>query len=568
MNKEKITKIFNEIADLLELQGVQFKPRAYRKAARNIETMKEETLMEYYEKDRLTDIEGVGSSLEEKIQEIIKTGSLAYLEQLRNESPERLRDVMQVPGLGPKRTKELHEKLGISDLDSLKENAKEGKIRKLKGFGQKTEDKILKGINLLEKVADRHLISEMLPIAESVKTHLASYTNKIKIAGSLRRWKETIGDIDIVSTGSSSEIMEAFVQYEGREETLVKGPTKTSIRLEDGVRVDVRVVDDASYGAAVMYFTGSKDHNIKLRDLANDQGYKLNEYGLFRSENDKKIAGKTEKEIYEHLDLSWIPPELREDRGEIKAARDGELPNLVSLEDIKGDLQIHSKWSDGHHTIKEMAVEAHKKGYGYLAVTDHSEGIAVVEGMSPSEIQKRTKEIEDVQKETNLKLLDGIEVDINKNGSLEAPTEVLEDLDLVIGAIHSNFNLDEKTQTQRILDAFSTGLIDIFAHPTGRKIGVREAYEVNFSNLIDAAKTENVVLEINASPRRLDLNAVNARSALQKDILLSLGTDAHGLTHLDFMKYGVGVARRAWLEPANLLNTRSYKEVMKFLRQR
>ncbi|NIQ06349.1 MAG: DNA polymerase/3'-5' exonuclease PolX [Candidatus Korarchaeota archaeon] len=567
LNKD-IANIFNEIADLLELKGVEYKPRAYRRAARNIEAMKEETIKNYYETDRLTDIEGVGKSLAAKIHEIIETGSLGYLEQLRNDVPERLRDVMGVPGLGPKSAKKLYEELGISDLGALKAKAEAGDIRKVKGFGKKTEQQILKGIRMLKEVSGRRLISEMMPIAKDLKEYLSPHTGHIAIAGSLRRWKETIGDIDMVSTGVSSKIMDTFVRYADVDEVLVRGETKTSIRLENGVRIDLRVVDAESYGAAVVYFTGSKAHNIALRKIANERDYKLNEYGLFERDTKNKIAGKTEEDVYKALSLSWIPPELREDRGELKAAKKNALPDLITLEDIKGDLQTHSDWSDGHHSIEEMAREAKQKGYEYIALTDHSEGIAVVEGMSMDDLDQRLTEIENAQKAIGITILNGVEVDIRKDGSLEMDTEALESVDLVIGAIHSNFKLNGKEQTQRIKDAFSTGLIDIFAHPTGRKIGVREPYEVNFSELCTVAKTYNVALEINAFPRRFDLDSEYARNAMQSDVMLSLGTDAHGLTHLDYMKYGVGVARRAWLEPKHLLNTRSYKELVQFLKAR
>lgn len=568
MLNKKIADIFNEIADLLELQGVEYKPRAYRKAARNIEAMKDETIKKYYETDHLTDIEGVGESLAAKIKEIIETGSLEYLNQLRNEVPERLRDVLRVPGLGPKSTKKLYEELGISDLGDLKEKAKAGDIRKVKGFGEKTEQQILKGINMLEEVSGRHLISEMMPIAKDLKQYLAPHTIQISIAGSLRRWKETVGDIDIVSAGDSKKIMNTFVKYDDVDEVLARGETKTSIRLENGIRIDLRVVDTENYGAALVYFTGSKAHNIALRKIANERDYKLNEYGLFERGSQKKTAGRTEEEVYKKLGLAWIPPELREVRGELKAAKKNELPNLVTLKDIKGDLQTHSNWSDGNTTIKDMAKEAKKKGYEYIALTDHSGGITVVDGMTTNDLGQRLKEIEKTQETVDINILNGVEVDIRKDGSLEMETKALESADLVIGAIHSNFKLDTKKQTQRITDAFSTGIIDIFAHPTGRKIGVREPYGINFSELSSAAKTYKVALEINAYPRRLDLNAEQARNAMQNDVMLSLGTDAHGLTHLDYMKYGVGVARRAWLEPENVLNTRSYDELVKFLKTR
>ncbi len=563
MNK-KIAQMFNEIADLLELKGVDFKPRAYRKAARNIESMKED-INSYYENDNLKEIEGVGDAMQGKIREIIETGSLEYLEELREELPAGLVDVLKVPDIGPKSAKKLHEELGIEGLESLKKEAEEGNIKDIKGFGKKTEQKIIKGIEMLEEISGRHLMDEVIPIAEEVIDHLEPKADKIETAGSLRRWKETIGDVDILATGDSEELMDSFAEYEDVEEVLVKGETKTSIRFRGGIQADLRVVDEGSFGAALQYFTGAKEHNVPLRQIAIDQGYKLNEYGLFRKENDEKVAGKEEEEIYETLGLDWIPPELRENRGEIKAAKKGELPDLVELEEIKGDLQAHSDWSDGKNTVYEMAEEAQNKGYEYLTLTDHSQGLSVAGGLTSEEIDEREEEIQKAQEKLDINIMSGIEVDIKKDGTLDMDAETLKELDIVLGAVHSNFKMDEEEQTQRVIDAFETGLIDIFAHPTGRKIGEREGYEVDINRLIDAAKKNDVVLEINASPQRLDLDSLNAREAMERGVMISLGTDAHGLSHLDFMKYGVATARRAWLESEDVLNTRSYEELVDYL---
>jgi len=563
MNK-KIAQIFNEIADMLELKGVDFKPRAYRKAARKIESMKED-ISNYHEEGDLKDIEGVGDAMEKKIKEVIETGSLEYLEELKEELPSGLIDVMKVPDIGPKSAKKLHEELGIKDLDSLRTEAEEGNIKDIKGFGEKTEQKIIKGIEMLEEISGRHLLDEVIPVSEDIIGYLKPKAERIEKAGSLRRWKETIGDIDILATGNSQELMDKFADYDDVEEVLVKGETKTSVRLRGGIQADLRVVDKDSFGSALQYFTGAKEHNVPLRQIAIDKGYKLNEYGLFRKDNDEKIAGETEEKIYGKLSMDWIPPELRENRGEIEAAKEGELPDLVELEDIKGDLQSHSDWSDGQNTIYEMAQEAQKKGYEYLALTDHSEGLSVADGLSSEEIQERKNEINEAQEDLEIKILDGIEVDIKKDGSLDMDQETLKDLDIVLGAVHSNFKMEQEKQTERIKKAFKTGLIDIFAHPTGRKIGEREGYEVDINEIIDAALRNEVILEINASPQRLDIDSLNAREAMERGLMISIGTDAHGLSHLDFMRYGVATARRAWLESDDILNTRSNDELMDIL---
>ncbi len=563
MNK-KIAEMFNEIADLLELKGVDFKPRAYRKAARKIESMKKD-IHDFYEEDKLKDIEGVGDAMEIKIKEIIENDDLEYLEELREELPSGLVDVMKVPDIGPKSAKKLHDELGIEGLDSLKEEAENGNIRNIKGFGEKTEQKIIDGIEMLEEISGRHLLNEVIPVSEDIIEYLKPEATRIEKAGSLRRWKETIGDIDILAAGDPEKLMDAFSTYEEVEDVIVKGETKTSVRLRGGVQADLRVVDDESFGAALQYFTGAKEHNVPLRQIAIDKGYKLNEYGLFKKSNDEKIAGKTEEEIYNTLDMDWIQPELRENRGEIEAAKRGELPDLIKYEDIKGDLQSHTDWSDGQESVYDMAREAQNKGYEYIALTDHSQGLSVADGLTKEDLEERRTEIEEAQEELEINILDGIEVDIKKDGSLDMDHGTLEDLDIVLGAIHSNFKMDESEQTERIIKAFETGLIDIFAHPTGRKIGEREGYDVNINKLIKGAEENDVILEINASPQRLDLDSLNAREAMDKGVMISLGTDAHGLSHLDFMRYGVATARRAWLRSDDVINTRSNEELVDIL---
>lgn len=567
MINRKVADILYEIADVLELQGVAFKPRAYTRAARNIESMKED-LAEYYEEGNLQDIEGVGKAIEDKIIEIIETGKLEYLDNLYEETPKGLIEVMRVPDIGPKKAKKLYDELGVEDLEGLRKKAEKGEIVKLKGFGERTEEKIIKGIGMLEAVSGRHLMHEMIPLAQEIIEHIAPHADKIETCGSLRRWKETIGDLDILAAGDTEAIMNALVGFPHVEEVLASGDTKTSVRLTGGIQADVRVVDHKSFGAALQYFTGSKEHNVRLRQYAIDKGYKLNEYGLYDKNTEEMIAGEIEEVIYETLGMPWIPPELREDHGEIDAALEDRLPELITPDDIKGDLQTHSNWSDGGNTIKELVSEAESRGYRYIAITDHSQGLIIANGLSAMELEERMEEIRRVQENTDVRILNGIEVDIKKDGSLDMATDVLEDLDIVLGAVHSNFAMDAKEQTARITDAFSTGLIDIFAHPTGRKIGEREPYGVNLNEIISAAVDYDVALEINASPVRLDLGSLNARRAMEAGAKISIGTDAHGLQHMEFMKYGVGIARRAWLEKKDVINTLSYNELKKYLEER
>ncbi len=567
MINKKIANILYEIGDLLELQGVAFKPRAYTRAARKIESMKED-LLDYYEEGNLQDIEGIGRAIEDKIIEIIETGDLEYLHKLYEEIPKGLIDVMRVPDIGPKKAKKLYDELGVEDLEGLRDKAEKGEIAKLKGFGERTEEKILKGIEMLEAVSGRHLMHEMIPLAEEIIQYVREHADKIETCGSLRRWQETIGDIDILATGDGQAIMDSLVDFPNVEEVLARGETKTSVRLIGGIQADVRVVDGKSFGAALQYFTGSKEHNVRLRQYAIDKGYKLNEYGLFHKDSEERIAGETEEVIYETLGMAWIPPELREDHGEIDAALEGKLPELLTMKDIKGDLQMHSNWSDGRNTIEEMVREAENMGYGYIAITDHSQGLTIANGLTAKELEERMEEIEHVREKTDVKILNGIEVDIKKDGSLDMDIDVLEDLDIVLGAVHSNFAMDANEQTSRIKDAFSTGIIDIFAHPTGRKIGEREPYAVNLNEIIGAAVDHNVAMEINASPVRLDLDTLNSRQAMEAGAKISIGTDAHDIQHLGFMKYGVGVARRAWLESEDVINTYSFERLKKFLEGR
>ena len=564
MLNRKVADALNEIADLLDLQGVGFKPRAYREAAMSIESLGEDVKV-LAEEGRLREIEGVGESVEAKITELVGTGSIRYLEDLRRKVPAGLVEVMRVPGLGPKRAMILHDLLGIKDLATLESAAKGHKVRALKGFGAKTEGKVLEGLGLLKGSSGRHLLSEMWPLARALVDDLRPRVQRIEVVGSLRRWKETVGDIDILAAGDKGGVMDALAGHASVEEVLAKGRTKTSVRLTGGVQADLRLLDPKAFGAGLMYFTGSKQHNIKLRKLAIDKGLKLSEYGLTKKRGGGMVAGATEEGVYKALGLGWIPPEMREDRGEVEGAQKGELPEPVALADIRGDLQVHTEWSDGRASVEAMARLAQERGYEWVALTDHSQSLAVAGGMTKEDLARRSKEVERAQSRLKVRILEGMEVDIRKDGTLDMDRRTLEGLDVVLAAVHTNFNLDEGEQTSRIERALGSGLVDVLVHPTGRILGQRAPYAIDLGRVIEAARANGVALEINAFPDRLDLDSVAAREAKAAGARLSIGTDAHGPAHLDYMQYGVAVARRAWLEAGDLLNTLPFRRLQKAL---
>ena len=566
-------KILYEIADILEIQDVQWKPIAYRKAARAIESLSEdvEDIHTRGGVKALEEIPGVGEAIAKKLEEIIRTGSLRYYEELKKEAPFDLEAFTAIPGMGPKKAKKLYDALKVKNLDGLRKAAEAGKIRGLEGFGEKSEQDILKGLALLERTKGRALLGDALPEAEALVEALkkSGAVNRIAYAGSLRRMKETIGDIDILATSSQpAKVMDFFVKLPQVEEVVAKGETKSAVRLKNGMGCDLRVVEDDAFGAAMQYFTGSKEHNIGVRRIAISRGWKLNEYGIFKGE--RRIAGKDEESVYSKLGMEWIPPELRENTGEIEAAQKGGLPELVELKDIRGDFHCHTKWSDGKYSILEMALAADKLGYEYLAVTDHASRIVVVNGMDEKRKGKHSAAIADAQGKlerggSGLRLLDGCELDISKDGTLALPAAALRKLDVVIGAIHSNFAMPEREMTARVVKAMDSGLVDIFAHPSGRLIGERDAYQLDYGRVFDAAERNGVAIEINAFPDRLDLVDVEVKRAVGRGIRISIGTDSHATDHLAYMRYGVAVARRGWCGKKDVLNTLSYGELAKAL---
>jgi DNA polymerase (family 10) len=564
----EVAKILYEVADLLELQGVGFKPNAYRNAARNIESMTKE-LDEYRKTSNLRDIPGVGEAIAKKIEEILATGHLRYLEELKQELPPGLLQLVEVPEVGPKTALHLYKELKITNLEELKSAAEQHRIRSLKGFGERSEERILHGLSLLEKRSGRMLLGRAYPVAEQVRKYVEEHAQLkfISLGGSLRRMKETIGDIDILAGSNDvKKVMDAFTSYPEAEEVVERGPTKAVVRLKDGTQVDLRVVEEEAYGAALQYFTGSKDHNIKLRSLAIDKGWKLNEYGLFKKDLTEVVARRTEEDIYNALGLKIMPPELREDRGEIEASKKGTLPDLIELKDIKGDLHVHTMASDGNATMEEFAWACKKRGYEYLGITDHSYGLRVTDGLSVERLRGNIDIAHNVSKRVDgLKILIGAEVEIREDGSLDYPDDVLQELDFVVGAVHSKFNMDRVTMTKRVITAISNDFLTILAHPTGRLLEQREPYPIDLEKVMLAAKTADVCLELNAFPERMDLNDVNCRMAKEIGVKIAIGTDSHSIPQLDFMFFGVATARRGWLEQGNVLNTLSLIDLVSFL---
>lgn len=569
MKNQEIAKIFNEIADLLEIKGENpFRIRAYRRAAQNIEGLPKN--LEDISHEDFLKIPGIGQDLAGKIEEYLKTGKMVTHEELMHEMPEGLLTLLSVPGIGPKTSKLLYERLKIKGIDDLERLAAAHKLAGLPGIKEKTEENILKGIAMLKRGRERQPLGKVLPIANDILERLKKIApvDKIDIAGSLRRWKETIKDIDILATSDNpKEVMKVFVHLPHVKEVLMHGNTKSSIVINEGLQVDLRVVARESYGAALAYFTGSKEHNIRLREMAVKKGLKINEYGISREKDDKKIGGEKEEDVYRILGLPYIPPELREDRGEIEAALDGKLPELVEIGDIRGDLHVHSKWSDGSHRFEELVEAAKKFGYSYIAITDHSKGLGVAHGLSGERLLEQKEEIEALNKKLRgIRILHGVEVDIRSDGTLDFSDELLKKLDIVVASIHSGFRQSRKQLTNRMTSAMKNPYVSIIAHPTGRLIGERDAYDVDMDELLAAAKKTGTAVEINAYPLRLDLNDTYAKRAKEMGIPMVISTDTHVTNQFEYMRYGISIARRGWLEKGDVLNTLGADKLLKQLK--
>ncbi len=570
MRNLELAEIFDRIADMLEIKGDNpFKVRAYRKVVLTLESLPED-IERIHERGALGKVPGIGKGIAEKIEELLNTGKLEYYEELKKSLPEGLVEMLLVPDVGPKTAQLLYKKLGTKSIDDLEKAAKAGKIRGIEGMGEKTEENILRGIELLRRRTGRMLLGTAHRLSRSIIEKLSAMgeVERISPAGSLRRMRETIGDIDILITSPKPKpVMDVFVNLPEVTDVLAHGDTKSSVIMENQVQVDVRVLKSESFGAALQYFTGSKQHNIRIRELANKKGLKISEYGVFKVKGEKKIAGEEEEEIYTKIGLSFIAPELREDRGEIEAALKGKLPKLVSEGDIKGDLHVHSYWSDGVDTIPEIVEEAKRIGYRYVAVCDHSESLKVAGGVEKERKLRQIAEIRELNKKmTNFHILAGAEVDIKTDGTLDYDEDVLKKLDIVVAAIHTGFKQDMETMTSRIIRAMENKFVNVIAHPTGRLIETRDAYEVDVRKLIEEAKRTNTFLELNSFPDRLDLNDIYCREAKEKGVRISLGTDCHNRQQLDVMKYGVGTARRGWLEKKDVINCLGFKDLMKLLR--
>ena len=562
----EIAAMFDQTADLLEFKGEnQFRVRAYRRAARTVEGLPQSVRSLLSAEKDLSELPGIGKDLAGKIADIVKTGHFELLDSLKKKLPGQLGDMTALPGLGPKRVKLLYDKLKVRTLDDLRRAIKRGRLHELRGFGPTIEKKLA---SALEKpVVEKRF---KLAVAEAEAESLVGFLRdggRVVVAGSYRRRRDTVGDLDIlVTTKQGPAVGDKLTRYENVAEVLAHGPTRTTVVLRSGLQVDVRAVPEQSYGAALLYFTGSKAHNIALRGLAMERDWKLNEYGLFSGK--RRIAGATEEEVYKKLGLAFIPPELREDRGEIALARANQLPRLVKVSDIRGDLHAHSDWTDGTVSIEGMAAGAQACGYEYMALTDHSRRVAMAHGLDVARLSRQIREIDKLNaKFKGFTILKGIEVDILKDGRLDLPDSILSRLDVVVASVHSFFDLPRDAQTARVVKAMENRHVSILGHPTGRLIGEREPYDIDMDRVLSTAHDLRCYVEINAEPDRLDLNDIHAHAAKSKGVKVAVSTDAHSVNAFQYMRFGIDQARRGWLTAGDVINTRSLTELRKLLKR-
>jgi len=563
-----IAAVFEEIADLLEIRGDNpFRIRAYRNAARTVGELGQDLAALVARGRDLPKLPGIGADLAGKIAEIGRTGTCALLERLHRELPAAITELLRIPGLGPKRVKLLHDALKVDTVEALRRAAGAGRIRELPGFGEKTESRIREALAARGAASQRLKLAVAAQYAAALETWLgrAPGARKVTVAGSCRRMRETVGDLDVlVAAAVGGPVTERLLAYDEVKSVLARGQTRSSVTLKSGLQVDLRVVPPESYGAALHYFTGSKAHNIAIRRLGQARGLKINEYGVFRGT--RRIAGDTEESVYRAVGLPYIEPELREDRGEIEAARRGELPRLLALADLQGDLHLHTRATDGHHSIREMALAARAAGLSYIAVTEHSRRLTVARGLDPQRLLKQMDEIDRLNDTlSGVTVLKGIEVDVLEDGSLDLPDSVLKGLNLVVGAVHSAFTLPRRRQTERILRALDNRYFTVLAHPSGRLLGERDAMDADWLRIIRAARQRGCFLELNAQPDRLDLDDVHARMAREEGVLVAVNSDAHSTFDFAHLRYGVGQARRAWLEPKDVLNTRGLRDLRRLI---
>lgn len=569
LNNE-IAAAFTEIADLMEIRGDNpFRIRAYRNASRIVGDLGKPLHEMVARGEDLTAIDGIGKDLAAKIETLTRGEPVATLEELRKALPAGITDLLRLPQLGPKRVKALLDELKIENRAQLEAACREGRVRAVKGLGEKLEQTLLEALKVQATQVSRFRRAAVVPYVEGLVAMLQKVTGvlRVEVAGSYRRGQETVGDVDILCcAAAASPVMARFTEHEDVRQVLAKGATKSSVVLRSGLQVDLRVVPKESWGAALHYFTGSKAHNIVMRKRAQDRGLKLNEYGLMRDE--ESVAGREEADIFKALDLPLIPPELREDRGEIAAAERNELPKLITIRDIRGDLHDHTQWSDGALTVEELARAAKARGLEYIAVTDHSKRLTVANGLNEERLLRQLDEIDKVQSVVKgIRILKGIEVDILEDGTLDLDDAVLRKLDVVVASVHHKFNLSLEQQTARVLKALEHPCVSILGHPTGRLLLDREPYAIDMERVIAQAKRCGVSVELNANPHRLDLDDRYCRMARDAGVLVSIDTDAHALTDLDQLCHGIAQARRAWLEPHNVLNTRSWKDLAPLLKR-
>jgi DNA polymerase (family X) len=581
MENVEIAAILDEVADLLEIQEANpFRIRAYRNAVRTIEGLGRPLAEMVAGEEDLTELSGIGKDIAGYIEELVTTGELALLKEISRASPETLAELLRLEGVGPKRARILWEELGVESVEDLQAAIEKGRAAKVKGFGTKTVDKIRRSIADFQAHIGRIPISEADQLVRPLLAHMADAPGieKLEVAGSYRRRRETVGDIDLLAVcEESGPVMDHFTRYDGARRVESAGETRGTIVLRGGLHVDLRIVPRDSYGAALHYFTGSKEHNIAVRRRGVERGLKINEYGVFEvpkgkstgkgaPDEGRKVGGNEEEDVFSAVGLDWMPPELRENRGEIEAAEEGVLPELIELDDIRGDLQMHSTWSDGKASIRTMAEACRDLGYAYMAITDHSKRVTVAAGMDEKKAERQWKEIEEARAEVHgIHIFRSMEVDILKDGSLDLDDEHLEQLDIVLVSVHSFMDLTKKQQTDRILKAIRHPHVDILAHPTGRLINVREPYDLDVEEVLYAAKEHRVAVELNAHPERLDLSDIHVHRARELGVPVVINTDAHSPDGLHFMRYGIDQARRGWLETKDVLNTRTLRQLRKWL---
>ncbi len=566
---ERISKVLYEMGEILTIKGDRFRSRAFNMAAQRITALTEDIQL-IYDRSELEDIPGVGKGIAAVITEVLERGGSTQLEELRESLPHGVRDLMQLEGVGPRKAMRLNKELGVTSIDELEQAAREKKVRPLKGFGAKTEENLLRSIREYQLMQGRFLLGAVLPVIDDIIKWMkeSPAVLQVEVAGSARRRKETVGDLDVLVASNTPEVVtERFVSMPPIIRIVAKGPTKSTVVLEKNLHVDLRVIEQRNYGAALQYFTGSKEHNVKLRTISVKRGYKLNEYGLYKRESGELVAGESEEGIYRILDMDLMPPELRENRGEIEAAMNKELPMLVEYSDIRGDLHVHTNWSDGNSTVEEMAVRAQIYGWEYLAICDHSKSLGIAGGLDEEDLRKQIVEIELVNRKLeDITVLKGLECDIKADGSLDLPDRSLRDLDFVVASIHSGFKATPEKMTERLVSALHNEYVSTIGHPTGRVLQLRPGYTFDMARIFETASEQGVMMEINAYPDRLDLNDVNCRAAMEKGVTLSIGTDSHSPSHMDFMEMGVSVARRGWLKKEDIINTLSIKDLMKALK--